>query len=205
MTLFALKVGAVAVLGGLALVAVGAGLGWVAAPALAGVLAVAAGEVRALGREARADRSRAPAGDTGGPFTPDDFPCPDPVPGGTNHTGGYAGWLTHRPAGGEVAFAVVAPRAGAAPQELEDIGLRLRAWGPATRVLGLDALLAGRRPETPAELFLLPSPPLTEPVALVYVWAGAADERLGRDLAAALDGAAVALVVSPAYYSMINR
>ena len=205
MTAVVLKVATVGVLGGVALVSASAGLGWVAAPALAGVLAVAAVEVRALARQARADRRECPAGDTGGPFTPDDFPFPDPVPGGANHTGGYAGWGARRQAEGEAAFAVVAPRAGATPQELEDVGLRLPAWGAATRVLGLDELLAGRPPATPAHLLLLPSPPWTEPVALVYVEAGAADERLGRALAAALDGAAIALVVSPAYYSMMNR
>src|SRR5262245_8433763 len=109
----------------------------------------------------------------GGPFTPEDFPCPDPTPGGTRHHGAYSGWLDPAPEGDEVAFAVVVPNGSSDESELKAIGERLRRWHSANdfvrRIIGVERLLRGEFPETPAHLFGLPIPPLTERVALVYV------------------------------------
>jgi hypothetical protein len=144
-----------------------------------------------------------------GPFTPEDFPCPDPNPGGTRHNGAYSGWLDPAPAGDEVAFAVVVPKGSSGESELRTIGERLQRWQSAhdfvRRIIGLDRLVRGEFPETPAELFWLPIPPLTERVALVYVAPAANSEQTGASLKRALDGLSVAMVVSPAYYSQINR
>lgn len=144
-----------------------------------------------------------------GPYTPEDFPCPDPTPGGRRHCGAYSGWLDPAPAGGEVAFAVVVPKGSSGEAELRAIGEHLQRWqsahGFVRRIIGLDQLLRGEFPETPADLFWLPSPPPTERVALVYVDPAANDERTNVSLSRALAGLPVAMVVSPAYYAQINR
>jgi hypothetical protein len=203
MLLTFLKLAIVAALGVVVVSGVTFGQPWLAVVGVLGLVPLAALEIRTLAGEAR--RARRPAGRAREPFTADDFPFPDPVPGGTRHTGGYTGYGDPPADDREVSFAVVVPRASATPHDLEEIGLRLRAWGAATRIIGLDALLAGHRPATPTEELLVPSPPPTDPVALVFVPGRAADEKLGASLAAALDGAAVGMVVSPAYYSMMNR
>jgi hypothetical protein len=144
-----------------------------------------------------------------GPYTPEDFPCPDPTPGGTRHTGGYSGWLDPAPTHDEVAFAVVVPEQSSDQLQLQAIGEQLQRWqsvnGFVRRIIGLDQLLQGEFPETPAELFGLPIPPFTEKVALVYVAPAANGQQTGASLSRALDGLSVAMVVSPAYYSQINR
>lgn len=60
--------------------------------------------------------------DPSGPFTPEDFPCPDPTPGGVRHNGAYSGWLDPAPVGDEVAVAVVVPKGSADGPELKAIG-----------------------------------------------------------------------------------
>jgi hypothetical protein len=144
-----------------------------------------------------------------GPYTPEDFPCPDPTPGGTRHNGAYRGWFDPAHGGEEVAFAVVVPKGSSGESELKTIGEELQRWQSShdfvQRIIGLDQLLRGKFPETPADLFWLPIPPFTEKVALVYVAPAANDERTGASLNQALDGLSVAMVVSPAYYSQINR
>jgi hypothetical protein len=144
-----------------------------------------------------------------GLYTPEDFPCPDPAPGGTRHSGGYRGLLDPAPQGDEIAFAVVVPKGSSSEPELKAIGEQLQRWQSAhdfvRRIIGIDHLLRGEFPETPADWFWLPIPPLTERVALVYVAPAANDERTGARLIQALDGLSVAMVVSPAYYSQINR
>ncbi len=142
-------------------------------------------------------------------YTPEDFPCPDPAPGGTRHTGAYSGWLDPAPNGDEIAFAVVIPHRAAGPVELTALGERLREWQAAhdfvRRVTGLEHLLRGETPQTPAWDLWLSSPPDFEPVALVYVAPAASTEQTGAALAEALAGAAVGAVTSPAYYTQINR
>ena len=156
----------------------------------------------ALAGEARA--ARRPGGRTWEPFTEDDFPFPDPVPGGTRHTGGYAGYGGPRADDREVRFAVVVPRASATPHDLEEIGLRLRAGrGDPDHRAGRPPGRATARHADGAVAGAVPAP--TDPVALVFVAGRAADERLGASLVAALDGAAVGMIVSPDYYSMMNR
>lgn len=142
-------------------------------------------------------------------YTPEDFPCPDPTPGGTRHTGAYSVWLDPAPVGDEVAFAVVIPHRTAGLAELTALGERLRGWQEAhdfvRRVTGLDQLLRGECPETPAWDLWLSSPPDNEPVALVYVPPAASTEQTGNGLVEALTGTAVGAVMSPAYYTQINR
>jgi hypothetical protein len=154
-------------------------------------------------------RKPKPARPADGPFTPEDFPCPDPTPGGTRHNGAYSGWFDHAPVGDEVAFAVVVPKGSSGESELKAIGEQLQGWQSAhdfaRRIIGIDQLLRGEFPETPAELFWLPVPPFTERVALVYVAPAANSEQTGASLNQALDGLSVAMVVSPAYYSQVNR
>jgi hypothetical protein len=144
-----------------------------------------------------------------GPFTPEDFPCPDPRPGGKHHTGAYSGWLDPVATNDEIEFAVVIPRGSSDAEELKAIGEQLQVWqagnGIVRRILGLDQLLEGHFPETPGYLFGLPMPPMTERVALVYVVPSANNEQTGASLNQALEGLSVAAVVSPAYYSQINR
>src|SRR5215208_1380668 len=55
-------------------------------------------------------RKPEPATPADGPYTPEDFPCPDPTPGGARHNGAYSGWLDPTPVGVEIAFAVVVPK-----------------------------------------------------------------------------------------------
>jgi hypothetical protein len=111
--------------------------------------------------------------------------------------------------GDEVAFAVVVPKGSSDASELRTIGERLRLWQTANdfvrRIIGIDQLLRGEFPETPADLFWLPTPPPTEMVALVYVAPAANNQQTVASLNFAIDGSSVAMVVSPAYYSQINR
>jgi hypothetical protein len=134
-------------------------------------------------------------------YTAEDFPCPDPTPGL-----GPARW---GPDCVEAAFAVVVPRARATAQELKAIGLRLEVWRAehafVRRIFGLEQLLDGRFPETPAELLGLPAPPWTVGVALVLVAPSAVPAPAGGDLLRALDGPSPAMVVSPAYYTHTRR
>jgi hypothetical protein len=131
------------------------------------------------------------------------------MPGRKRHWAGYDGWLDPTPENDEVAFAVVVPKGISSEQELKAIGQRLQVWKSENdfvrRILGLELLLEGRFPETPAHLFWLPMPPWVEKVALVYVPLGADTEQTAEGLNRALDGLSVAMVVSPAYYSQINR
>jgi hypothetical protein len=149
------------------------------------------------------------ARDPAGPYTAEDFPCPDPTPGGKQHNAAYSGWLDPAPEGDEIAFAVVVPKGSSGEAELKAIGEQLQQWKSANDfvrdILGIEQLLRGEFPETPAYLFWLPIPPATEKVALVYVTLSANTEQTGASLSQALDGLSVAMVVSPAYYSQINR
>ncbi len=151
----------------------------------------------------------ASAAPVNGPYTPEDFPCPDPTPGGTRHGGAYSGGLDPAPLSDEIDFAVVVPKWSSGEAELKAIGEQLRRWQSAhdfvRRIIGIDQLLRGEFPETPADLFLLPIPPFTERVALVYVAPAANSEQTAANLNQALDGLSVAMVVSPAYYSQISR
>jgi hypothetical protein len=141
-------------------------------------------------------------------YTAEDFPCPDPTPGGKQHNGAYSGWLDPAPEGDEIAFAVVVPKGSSSEAELKAIGEQLQHWKSAKdfvrRIIGIEQLLRGDFPETPADLFWLPIPPLTEKVALVYPTRAANCEQTGASLSQALGGLSVAMVVSPAYYSQIN-
>jgi hypothetical protein len=181
----------IAVLGGL----IGLGLSWPGVSAGRVARGVAEILVPWAGESGR-------PGPPEGPYTPEDFPCPDPMPG----RGRY-----HDPAqeGYEVPFAVVVPRATATAQELRVIGLRLQAWRAehpsARRILGLEPLLEGRSPETPAHLLGLPSPPWVEPVALVYVDCSVATAQTGEDLCRGLECSGVAMIVSPEYYTHTHR
>lgn len=154
-------------------------------------------------------REPKPDGPDDGPYKPEDFPCPDPTPGGKRHHGTYSGWLDPAPEGDEIAFAVVAPKGSSCESELKAIGEQLRRWQAAhdfvRRIIGLDQLLRGEFPETPAYLLYLPIPPDAERVALVHVVPAASNEQTAASLNQALKGLSVAMVVSPAYYSQINR
>jgi hypothetical protein len=142
-------------------------------------------------------------------YTPEHFPCPDPNPGGKQHWGAYDAWLDPKPKGDEIAFAVVVPKGSSDESELRAIGVQLLCWQSAhdfvRRIIGLDQLVRGEFPETPADLLWLSSPPFTERVALVYVAPAANDEDTGASLNQALDGLSIATVLSPAYYTLINR
>jgi hypothetical protein len=66
-----------------------------------------------------------------GPFRPEDFPCPDPTPGGKHHNGDYSGWLDPVLANDEIAFAVVVPKGSSDsgrifPRETDTLGNRRR-------------------------------------------------------------------------------
>jgi hypothetical protein len=108
-----------------------------------------------------------------------------------------------------VPFAVIAPGRRAAEEELREIGRRLKEWQEAdprvTKIIGLEQLLAGQSPETPAWHFMLPMPPDTEQVALVFVAGEAAIESTTKELEARLRGCPIGMLVSPDYYSAINR
>ncbi len=208
MTFLYFKLAIVGIFGGCAMIAGGHEMYWQGAVAiLVGVGALCLG-IRNL-RDSDPITPEAVARDPAGPYTAEDFPCPDPTPGGKQHNGAYSGWLDPAPAGDEVAFAVVVPKESSGESELKAIGEQLQDWQSAhdlvRRILGIEQLVRGEFPETPADLFWLPIPPFTEKVALVYVAPAANSEQTGASLSQALDGLSVAMVVSPAYYSHINR
>jgi len=131
-------------------------------------------------------------------YTAADFPCPESVPGRA----------AQGSAAGPVPFAVISP--GKADEAgLREIGRRLKAWQEEDRrvadIIGLEQLLAGRPPETPAWHFMLPMPPDTEQVALVFVAREAATEVTTRELEARLQGCSIGMLVSPEHYSAISR
>ena len=186
----------------------GVGLYWQGAAAiLAGIVAL----VLAIreGRESEASNlvkeGRPPAGQ----ITANDFPCPDPMPGRKRHWAGYTGFLDPIPENDEIAFAVIVPKGESNEEELRGIGQRLQAWRSTNnfvrKIVGLELLLQGKFPETPAHLFWLPMPPFVANVALVYVALQADTEHTAQELDRLMKGLSVAMVVSPAYYSQINR
>ncbi|HEX8204049.1 MAG TPA: hypothetical protein VF590_26470 [Isosphaeraceae bacterium] len=134
-------------------------------------------------------------------YTPEDFPCPEPMPGRDG-----CAWID---SSGETAFAVVVPAANATARELQAIGLRLRAWQAENpfvrRILGLERLLEGRASETPADFLGLAVPPWTAKVALAIVDPSAVGAQAGRDLIRTLDGTSVAMVVSPEFSMHVQR
>jgi tetratricopeptide (TPR) repeat protein len=85
-------------------------------------------------------------------YTAADFPYPESVPGRAPR-GSTAG---------PVPFAVISP-SEAGEDELREIGRRLKTWQEAdphvTEIIGLEQMLAGQPPETPAWHFMLPMPP----------------------------------------------
>jgi hypothetical protein len=111
--------------------------------------------------------------------------------------------------GDEVAFAVLIPNGSSDETDLRDIGQRLQRWQSendfARRIIGLDQLLLGKFPETPAELFSLSMPPYTEQVALVHVAPSANTVETGASLKQVLDGSSVACIMSVAYYYQMNQ
>jgi hypothetical protein len=150
----------------------------------------------------------APWAETSGPagvperrYIAEDFPCPDTTPS--------LGPDRPDPGCAEAPFAVVVPSAAETAQELRAIGLRLEAWRAENafvrRILGLERLLDGRDPETPAALLGLPFPPWTERVALVLVAPSAVPADAGEALLRALNGLRLAMVVCPAYYTHTRR
>lgn len=144
-----------------------------------------------------------------GPYTPEDFPGPDPVPGRKQHIGDYSGWLDPVPLNDEIAFAVLAPCHSATEEDLRAIGYQLQVWQTENSfvrtIVGLEQLLEGKLPETPAEIFMLSIPPLVEYVALVHVSPEADTEETSKNLEMELVGLPIAMIVSPAYYIQINR
>ena len=141
----------------------------------------------------RVDQSQGVAG----PYTEDDFPFPDSVPGRA----------AQGPTDGPVPFAVVSP-GEACEGDLREIGRRLKAWQDADsrvlEIIGLEQLLAGQFPETPAWYLMLSTPPETERVALVLVSWEAATEATTDELTVRLRGCPVGMIVSPDYYRAIN-
>jgi hypothetical protein len=195
---------------GFLMISSGVNLYWQGAVAmLAGIVAL----VLAFRAEARrgseannlANDRRSPAG----PYTAEHFPCPDPMPGRKRHWAGYSGSLDPAPENDEIAFAVVVPKGESSEEELRRIGQRLQEWRSKNnfvrKILGLELLLEGKFPETPAFLFWLPIPPCVENVATVYVALQADNEHTAQELNKVMDGLSLAMVVSPAYYSQINR
>src|SRR6516164_6415342 len=92
MTFLYFKLAIAGIGGGCIMIACGLDMHWQGAVAiLAGVGAFCLG-IRAV----RAPDPRTPeaaARDPAGPYTAEDFPCPDPTPGGNQHNGAYSGWL----------------------------------------------------------------------------------------------------------------
>jgi hypothetical protein len=91
-------------------------------------------------------------------------------------------------------LAIVIPKRGCTPFDLEAVGLTLRDWQltdpRAGHIWGLDDLLAGRRPRTPPILPLsYPcSPDAHEPVALLCQADDAPDAETWAALEATLSG-----------------
>jgi len=144
-----------------------------------------------------------------GPFTPEDFPGPDPMPGRKQHIGDYSGWLDPSPANGEIAFAVLAPHGSSTEEDLRAIGYQLQVWQSENtfvrRLIGLEQMLEGKLPETPAQTLMLSMPPMIEYVALIYVSPEADTEETAQNLGMELVGLPIAMIVSPAFYIQINR
>lgn len=142
-------------------------------------------------------------------YTEDDFPSPDPIPGGTNHTGEYSGLWEPMASDAEMTFAVVIPSHSCDAHALMTIGERLKAWQSSNnfvrRIEGISQLLDGAFPETPAHHLWLSTPPLTERVALIWVAPSANNLESGNSLKRALEGMPIAAILSPAYYTMMMR
>ena len=143
------------------------------------------------------------------PYTPEDFPGPDSRPGQRLRPDGYRYWLDPGPESDRIMFAVIGPRGDATAADLVAIGRRLQAWKAANEYgcdfVGLDHLLRGEIPKTPAETLSLPFPPDFENVALVYVHPEADTAETADSLEAALAGLPVGMIVSPGFYIQMMR
>lgn len=178
MTFLYFKLAFAGILGGLLLIAVGLDMYW------QGALAILVG-LTALALGIRASRIEDYGG---GPYTPEDFPCPEPGRAGEAQAVDRGNEVA--PGNDEVAFAVVIPKASANERALKAIGQALQVWqsqhGFVRRIVGLEQLLEGKFPETYRGYILFmpvcPGRANVEKVALVFVAPDANTRQTAKSL-----------------------
>lgn len=116
----------------------------------------------------------------------------------------------------EVPFAVLWPTPVADARSLRELGEQLRTWMTKTRgvsrILGLERLLEGERPEVAVELLGIPIPlgPMRpeswiESVALVVVENEVSASSIATSLSDVVERSGIAKVTSLEQYSWMNR